>query len=110
MSQVQPDAPGCESCGAGVAVGGQESAPQPGGPGRVPAAHEIAAGVQAASTATAHKLARIVYLALKHLDMLVIRKNAHRFSVALVGVETWSNLSNEAQSPNTLRIHRPFQF
>jgi hypothetical protein len=67
-------------------------------------------GVQAASTAMAHKLARIVYLALKNLDMLVIRKNAHRFSVALVGVETWSNLSTEAQSPNTLRIHRPFQF
>src|SRR5437588_8798095 len=42
--QVQPDAPGGESGGAGVAVGGPEPAPQPGGPGRVPAADERAAG------------------------------------------------------------------
>src|SRR5262249_58089988 len=42
--QVESDAPGGESCGAGVAVGGAESAPQPGGTGRVPAADERAAG------------------------------------------------------------------
>src|SRR6516162_10603495 len=42
--QVQPDAPGGESRGAGVARGGPESAPQPGGAGRVPAADERAAG------------------------------------------------------------------
>src|SRR5262249_43101924 len=42
--QVQPDAPGGEPGGAGVAFGGAESAPQPGGPGRVPAADEGAAG------------------------------------------------------------------
>src|SRR5205823_8108548 len=42
--QVQPDAPGGEPCGAGAAVGGPEPAPQPGGPGRVPAADERAAG------------------------------------------------------------------
>src|SRR5437773_158174 len=33
-----------EWCGAGVAFGGPESAPQPGGPGRVSAADERAAG------------------------------------------------------------------
>src|SRR6202035_3093413 len=41
--QVQPDAPGGEPCGAGAADGGPEPAPQPGGPGRVPAADERAA-------------------------------------------------------------------
>src|SRR5262249_4347735 len=43
-SQVESDASGGESCGASVAVGGPEPAPQPGGPGRVPAADESAAG------------------------------------------------------------------
>src|SRR5262249_60439731 len=42
--QVQSDAAGSESCGAGVAVGGPEPAPQPGGAGWVPAADEGAAG------------------------------------------------------------------
>src|SRR5439155_4633651 len=42
--QVQPDGPGGEPGGAGVADGGPEPAPQPGGPGRVPAADERAAG------------------------------------------------------------------
>src|SRR5947209_17074140 len=42
--QVQPDAPGGEPRGAGVAFGGAEPAPQPGGPGRVSAADERAAG------------------------------------------------------------------
>src|SRR4051794_40211689 len=42
--QVQPDAPGGEPCGAGAAAGGPEPAPQPGGPGRVPAADERPAG------------------------------------------------------------------
>src|SRR5947209_14818475 len=42
--QVQPDAPGGEPRGAGVASGGAESAPQPGGSGRVPAADESPAG------------------------------------------------------------------
>src|SRR5215471_12889620 len=42
--QVQPDASGGEPCGAGVAAGGAEPAPQPGGAGRVPAADEGAAG------------------------------------------------------------------
>src|SRR6516164_9209251 len=42
-SQVQSNTTGGESCGAGVTSGGPESAPQPGGLGRVPAAHESAA-------------------------------------------------------------------
>src|SRR5437762_58691 len=42
--QVQPDASGGQSCGAGVAVGGPEPAPQPRGLGRVSAAEERAAG------------------------------------------------------------------
>src|SRR5262249_32986729 len=35
---------GCQSCGAGVAFGGPESAPQPRGLGRIPAADERATG------------------------------------------------------------------
>src|SRR5262249_56456589 len=50
-------------CAAG---GGRAPAPRQGWVGRVPAADEGRLGVQAALTATAHKLARIVYLALKH--------------------------------------------
>src|SRR5262249_46379833 len=42
--QVESDASGGQSRGAGVAFGGRESAPQPGGPGRVRAADEGAAG------------------------------------------------------------------
>src|SRR5579871_209608 len=42
--QVEPDPSGGEPCGTGVAHGGPESAPQQGGPGRVPAADERAAG------------------------------------------------------------------
>src|SRR5579871_1463137 len=42
--QVEPDPSGGEPCGAGVAHGGPESAPQQGGPGRVSAADERAAG------------------------------------------------------------------
>src|SRR4029453_7873746 len=42
--QVEPDPSGGEPCGAGVAFGGSESAPQQGGPGRVPAADERTAG------------------------------------------------------------------
>src|SRR5262249_34599752 len=42
--QVEPHPSGGEPCGAGVAHGGPESAPQQGGPGRVPAADERAAG------------------------------------------------------------------
>src|SRR4029079_10762405 len=42
--EVQPDAPGGEPRGASAAVGGPESAPQPGCPGWVPAADEGAAG------------------------------------------------------------------
>src|SRR4249919_964477 len=42
--QVESDAPGGQPRGAGVAAGGPESAPQPGGAGRVPAADEGAAG------------------------------------------------------------------
>src|SRR5262249_14775032 len=42
--QVQSGAPGGQSRGAGVASGGPESAPQPGGPGRLSTADERAAG------------------------------------------------------------------
>src|SRR5262249_1103311 len=42
--QIQSDASGSESCGAGIAFGGAEPAPQPGGPGRGPAGGEKGAG------------------------------------------------------------------
>jgi hypothetical protein len=81
--QVESDASGGESSGVGVAFGGPESAPQPGGLGRVSAANERAAGGSGGIDRDgAHILARIVYLALKH-GMTYVRQSQQEYEAQM---------------------------
>ena len=62
--------------------GGPRSAPEPGGVGAFLRQMKARLGTPAALTATAHKLARIVYLALKH-GLPYVRKSQEEYEARM---------------------------
>ena len=76
--QVQPDAPGVNRAAQALRLAAQSLHHSRGALGGFLRRMKGRLGVQAALTATAHKLARIVYLALKH-GMTYVRQSQEEY-------------------------------
>jgi hypothetical protein len=80
--EVESDASRGEPCGDGVPFGGPRPAPEPGSAGGLSASYEIAAGHSGAVDGDGDKLARIVYLALKH-GLTYVRKSQEEYEAQM---------------------------